>query len=205
MTTARWSMPRRIAGCSTLMAVWKIRPTRCGRLWETRRAAREAVETHRIEVERAQARGGLSAPFGRGTGQACARVAGEETALADKRAGMMAAEKIAERSEGGARGSGGQCLAGVRFRRRDPAARTPPGAGAEPGRAGGEGARRARSRSSRKRARISSPPCRRRITIRPNSSGSRNGCFRCAPPGANTICRSTASPRWRRNMPPIWR
>ena len=63
-------------------------------LWETRRTAREAVDAHRIEVERAQ----READYLRHSVEELGKLApeqGEETALADKRAGMMAAEKIA--------------------------------------------------------------------------------------------------------------
>ena len=63
-------------------------------MWETRRAAREAVDAHRIEVERAQ----READYLRHSVEELGKLApeqGEETALADKRAGMMAAEKIA--------------------------------------------------------------------------------------------------------------
>ena len=63
-------------------------------LWETRRRAREAVDAHRVEVERAQ----READYLRHSVEELSKLApeqGEETALADKRAGMMAAEKIA--------------------------------------------------------------------------------------------------------------
>ena len=61
-----------------------------------RRAARRARRStaHRIEVERAQ----READYLRHSVEELAKLApepGEETALADKRAGMMAAEKIA--------------------------------------------------------------------------------------------------------------
>ena len=170
-----------------------------------RRAAREAVETHRIEVERAQ----READYLRHSVEELAKLApeqGEETALADQRAGMMAGGEDRRRSARRARRGGRQCLAGAGFRRRDPAAGAP---------------RRRRRRClvepavkaldaaldcDRGGARASgSRACRRRITIRPSSSGSRSGCSRCARPAANTIRRSTASPRWRRNMPPISR
>jgi DNA repair protein RecN (Recombination protein N) len=64
-------------------------------LWETRRAAREAVETHRVEVERARREADYLRHSVDELGK-LAPVAGEETALAEKRASMMAAEKIAE-------------------------------------------------------------------------------------------------------------
>lgn len=64
-------------------------------LWDTRRKAREALDAHRIEVERAQ----READYLRHSVQELSKLApvpGEETTLADKRAGMMSAEKIAE-------------------------------------------------------------------------------------------------------------
>ena len=45
-------------------------------------------------------------------------------------------------------------------------------------------------------------PCVKPISIRPNSSGSRNGCLRCAPPRANTGSRSRASRSSRANTMP---
>jgi DNA repair protein RecN (Recombination protein N) len=64
-------------------------------LWEERRTARGAVELHRMEVERAQ----READWLRHAVEELERLApqpGEETMLADKRAGMMQAEKVAE-------------------------------------------------------------------------------------------------------------
>ena len=46
---------------------------------------------------------------------------------------------------------------------------------------------------------------RRRLRSAANSNASRSGCSRCAPPGANTTCRSTSWPRWRTATPAIWR
>jgi DNA repair protein RecN (Recombination protein N) len=65
------------------------------RLWDERRAGREAVEVHRAEVERAQ----READWLRHAVEELERLApqaGEETALAEKRAGMMQAERVAE-------------------------------------------------------------------------------------------------------------
>jgi DNA repair protein RecN (Recombination protein N) len=65
-----------------------------GRLWEARRAAADAVASHRAEVERAA----REAEWLRHAVEELGKLspqAGEETALADKRAGMMQAEKIA--------------------------------------------------------------------------------------------------------------
>jgi DNA repair protein RecN (Recombination protein N) len=64
-------------------------------LWEGRRAAQEAVETHRAEVERAKREG----DWLRNAVDELTKLApelGEETALADRRATMMAAEKVAQ-------------------------------------------------------------------------------------------------------------
>jgi DNA repair protein RecN (Recombination protein N) len=64
------------------------------RLWDARRAAAEAVETHRIEVERAQ----READYLRHAVDELGKLrpeSGEETALADRRTAMMQAEKIA--------------------------------------------------------------------------------------------------------------
>src|SRR4051794_4851654 len=64
-------------------------------LWEARRAAVEAAETHRAEIARAQ----READYLRHSVEELAKLApqaGEETALADRRANMMAAEKVAE-------------------------------------------------------------------------------------------------------------
>jgi DNA repair protein RecN (Recombination protein N) len=64
------------------------------RLWDERRAAAEAVERYRIEVERAQ----READYLRHAVDELAKLrpeAGEETALAERRTAMMQAEKIA--------------------------------------------------------------------------------------------------------------
>jgi DNA repair protein RecN (Recombination protein N) len=65
------------------------------RLWDERRACEAAVETHRTEVERAR----REAEWLRHAVDELGRLApqtGEETALADRRAAMMQAEKSAE-------------------------------------------------------------------------------------------------------------
>jgi DNA repair protein RecN (Recombination protein N) len=64
-------------------------------LWDERRTARDAVELHRAEVERAQ----READWLRHAVEELERLspqAGEETVLAEKRAGMMQAERVAE-------------------------------------------------------------------------------------------------------------
>jgi len=65
------------------------------RLWEERRAREVAVEKHRGEIERA----GREADWLRHAVDELGKLApqtGEETALAERRAGMMQAEKVAE-------------------------------------------------------------------------------------------------------------
>src|SRR6202140_3410738 len=65
------------------------------RLWNERRAREEAVAHHRAEVERA----GREAEWLRPAGEELGRLApetGEETALAERRAAMMQAERVAE-------------------------------------------------------------------------------------------------------------
>ena len=65
------------------------------RLWDERRAREEAVAHHRAEVERA----GREAEWLRHAVEELGRLApetGEETALAERRAAMMQAEKVAE-------------------------------------------------------------------------------------------------------------
>ena len=65
------------------------------RLWQEHRARKAAVETHRADVERAQ----REAEWLRHAADELCRLApetGEETALAERRAAMMQAEKVAE-------------------------------------------------------------------------------------------------------------
>jgi DNA repair protein RecN (Recombination protein N) len=64
-------------------------------LWEARRAAVEAADAHRADIARAQ----READYLRHSVEELTKLApqaGEETALADRRAAMMAAEKVAE-------------------------------------------------------------------------------------------------------------
>ncbi len=66
-----------------------------GRLWTLRRDAEQRVAQHRAEVERAQ----READWLRNAADELAKLApepGEETALAERRTGMMQAEKVAE-------------------------------------------------------------------------------------------------------------
>src|SRR5262249_57019957 len=65
------------------------------RLWTLRRDAEQQVAQHRAEVERAQ----READWLRHAAEELARLApepGEETTLAERRSGMMQAEKVAE-------------------------------------------------------------------------------------------------------------
>jgi len=66
-----------------------------GRLWEARRAAEDAVNTHRARVEQAR----READYLRHAVEELGKLkpeTGEESTLAEKRAGMMASEKVAE-------------------------------------------------------------------------------------------------------------
>ncbi len=120
---------------------------------------------------------------------------GEETTLADRRATMMQAEKVAEDLRDAHETIAGDqfavpAFAGLvrRLERRS-------GTGAATDRARGEVARCRAERAGR-RARISKPRCAPPTTIRPSSTASRSGCSRCVPPAASTTCRWTS---WRRS------
>src|SRR5450756_1275067 len=65
------------------------------RLWEARREAQTAVDAHRAEVERAKREGDWLRHAVEELGTLSPQ-AGEETALAERRTGMMQAEKVAE-------------------------------------------------------------------------------------------------------------
>ena len=76
------------------MPARKTKPHDVARLWDERHAAARAVETHRVEVERAQ----READYLRHAVDELGKLrpeAGEETALAERRTAMMQAEKIA--------------------------------------------------------------------------------------------------------------
>ena len=64
-------------------------------LWEARRAAQDAADAHRAEVERAKREGDWLRHAVDELSK-LAPQAGEETALADRRTGMMQSEKVAE-------------------------------------------------------------------------------------------------------------
>jgi DNA repair protein RecN (Recombination protein N) len=65
------------------------------RLWEARRAAAEAADAHRADVERAQREGDWLRHAVEELGSLSPQ-AGEETTLAERRTAMMQAEKVAE-------------------------------------------------------------------------------------------------------------
>ena len=88
-------MPQRIAACSTLSARSKPTRRKVAALWEARRAAAEAADAHRAEVERAKREGDWLRHAVDELGK-LAPQAGEETALAERRTAMMQAEKVAE-------------------------------------------------------------------------------------------------------------
>ena len=165
-------------------------------LWEARRAAAEAADAHRAEVERAKREGDWLRHAVEELGSLSPQ-AGEETALAERRTGMMQAEKVAEDLRdaheviAGANSSV-PALAGVIRRLERRSAQAP-----RSGRAGGEGARYRAHFARRKPAAISKPLCAPPISIRPNSSASRSAYSRCARRGANTTCRWTSWRRWR--------
>ena len=93
-TSARWSTWRPIAACSMPSAGSKARPTRSSGCGTARRARESEVAAHRAEVERAQ----READWLRHAVEELQRLApepAEETALAERRAAMMQAEKVA--------------------------------------------------------------------------------------------------------------
>src|SRR3989304_2574126 len=95
MTTARSWMRPPTAGCSVPSAGLEGETAGIEKSWNERRAAQDAVDTHRAEVERAL----READWLRHAAdelQKLAPEAGEETALAERRTGMMQAEKVAE-------------------------------------------------------------------------------------------------------------
>ncbi len=179
-----------------LSARWRARPARssnCG----MRGAPRETELSTRMraEVERAQ----READWLRHAVEELQRLApepGEETALAERRAAMMQAEKVAgdlRDAHDAVAGSGSPVPAlSAAVRRLERRAAQAPASD----RAGGEGARRRAAPRSRRRAGISNMRCAPPTTIRTNSSASRSGCLRCARRRANTACRSTTWRRW---------
>ena len=73
----------------------EIDATKVAGLWEARRAAEDEAQAHRAEVERAKREGDWLRHAVEELGKLSPQ-AGEETALAERRTGMMQAEKVAE-------------------------------------------------------------------------------------------------------------
>ena len=164
------------------------------RLWDERRAREEAVEKHRAEVERAN----REAEWLRHAVEELGKLApetGEETALAERRAAMMQAEKVAEDlrathdSVTGPQSPVPPLATAVRRLERR-AAQAP--ALIEPVVKAIDAALTALDEA---RAHLETGAARGGLRSRTSSSASRSGCSRCAPPGANTMCRSTIWPR----------
>jgi hypothetical protein len=128
---------------------------------------------------------------------------GEETELAERRTGMMQAEKIAADLRDAQEACPAiirRSVAGAAVRRLERRAGSSP-ALVEPV---GEGDRRRHRRAGRGRDDLAAALMRDAEFDPRNSSASRSGCSRCAAPPAN-IRRSTGSRRWPRNMVPISR
>ncbi len=164
------------------------------RLWTERRAREAAVESHRAAIERA----GREAEWLRHAVDELGRLRpadrrGDCARRAPHRhdAGGKSRRRFARHARGRHRAELSGAAAGDRGAPAGAARRA--GAGAD--RAGGQGDRRRADRAGRGPGAARSRRCRSPNSIRPSSSGSRSGCSRCAPPGANTMCRSTSLPR----------
>ena len=158
-------------------------------LWEARRDAQAAADAHRTEVERAKRESDWLRHAVEELGQLAPQT-GEETALADRRAAMMQAEKVAEDLRdahdviAGANSSV-PALAGVVRRLERRSAQAP--SLVEPAVKSLDVALTALEETrghleQALRAADFDPP---------NSNASRSGCSRCARPAANTTCRWT--------------
>ena len=150
-------------------------------LWEARRAAYDAADSHRAEVERAQ----RESDWLRHAVDELDKLApqpGEETALATRRTIMMQSEKVAEDLRDAYDALAGSnssvpALAAVirRLERRATQAPTL----VEPSVKSLDAALNCAGRNARpSRGRPCAPP----ISIRPNWNATRNGCSRCARP-----------------------
>ncbi len=165
------------------------------RLWDERRACEAAVAAHRAEVERASreaewlrhCRRRADAPRAAGRARKRRWPSGAPS--------MMQAEKVAEDLRATHESISGAQSPVPPLATALAAPRAPRRASAGADRAGGEGDRRRAHGAGRGAARISKARCGRPNTIRRNSSASKSGCSRCAPPGASTMCRSTSSTR----------
>src|ERR1019366_1748324 len=141
-------------------------------LWEARREAQTAADAHRAEVERAKREGDWLRHAVEELGTLSPQ-AGEETALAERRTGMMQAEKVAEDLH-----DAHEVIAGANS--------------SVPALAGVIRRLERRSARSRKPVATSNRRCVPLISIRPNWNASRNGCSRCARLAANTTRRWTS-------------
>ena len=187
-------MPRPIARCSTPMAASKATPPRwrgCGTS-----GARARRRSH-ITAPRSSALS-READWLRHAVEELGRLApetGEETALAERRTAMMQAEKVAEDlrsthdSVSGPQSPVPPLSAALRRLERR-AVQAP--ALIEPVVKAIDAALTAldEARTHLEQA------LRAADSIRRSSSASRSACSRCAPPGANTMCRSMIWPRW---------
>ena len=118
------------------------------RAWGQRRAAEEAVTAHRARVEQAR----READYLRHAVEELTRLkpeTGEETALADKRATMMAVDKVAEDLRDAHEAVAGERSPIASLSARAAAAGTAPRAGADADRPAREGARRGVERARR--------------------------------------------------------
>ena len=111
-TNARWSTRRPIAALLDAFGGLESEAPRSSALWEERRAREAEVAAHRAEVERAQPRGRLAAPCGRG---ACAARAasrrGDRACRAARRhdAGGEGRRRFARCARGGRRARNRRC------------------------------------------------------------------------------------------------
>ena len=197
MTSGRWSMHRPTVGCSMPPRGWTPKSPRWRCCGKPAAAPARALDDHRAGVERAA----REAEYLRHASDELKQLApqdGEETALAERRATMMAGEKIAadlrEAQDvvsgmlAGERAGGGGAAAGTASREF-----------AATGRAGGAGLSMPLSTRWRRQASISRRRSLPPISTRPSWSASRNGCSRCARRRANMRRRSMAWLRLPRN------
>ena len=204
MTSARWSMPRPIAACSTPSPASRRTSRRWKQLWDAQARRQHVLDEHRADMERAA----READYLRHASDELKKLApkdGEETALAERRTTMMQGEKIAadlreaQDAVGGNHSPVPALSAAVRRLER----RAGKFAGA--GRARGEGDRCRDQRAGGGRPAPHRRADRGGFRSRASSNASRSGCSRCAPRRANIRRRSMAWRRWPRNTPPTWR
>ncbi len=149
-----------------------------------RASAREAVEAHRARRRaRRDARRTTCATRSRSSTHARRRSRARKTTLAERRAAMMQAEKVADDLRDAARGGRRAAVSGAR--------RSPPRCAGWSGAAQApalvepvaRGARRRAGRARRGARSSRGGAARRPTTIRASSSASRSGCSRCARAG----------------------